>query len=58
MLLFAASLSDDPREADAAWRAAAPDLAERELTAAGTDLGAIQPSPPSAEPAAPPEVSP
>jgi hypothetical protein len=30
MLLFAASLGDDPAAADAAWRAAAPDLAARE----------------------------
>src|SRR5687767_13495277 len=30
MSLFAASLAQDPEAADAAWRAAAPDLAERE----------------------------
>jgi hypothetical protein len=30
LLLFAASLGDDPASADAAWRAAAPDLAARE----------------------------
>lgn len=30
LLLFSASLDDDPAAADAAWRAAAPDLADRE----------------------------
>jgi hypothetical protein len=30
LLLFASSLSDDGAEADAAWRAAAPDLVARE----------------------------
>jgi hypothetical protein len=34
MLLFAASLGDDPQQADAAWRAAAPDLVERERASA------------------------
>lgn len=36
MLLFAASLSANPVEADAAWRTAAPDLAERERGSAAT----------------------
>ena len=30
LLLVASSLADDPAEADAAWRAAAPDLVRRE----------------------------
>jgi len=34
MMLFAASLGDDPQAADAAWRAAAPDLVERERASA------------------------
>jgi predicted MFS family arabinose efflux permease len=33
LLLFATSLADDPAEADAAWRDAAPDLAARERPA-------------------------
>jgi predicted MFS family arabinose efflux permease len=45
LLLMSASLGDDPTEADAAWRAAAPDLAARERAA----TRATQPAP-DAEP--------
>ncbi len=34
MMLFATSLGDDPARADAAWRAAAPDLVARDRAAA------------------------
>jgi hypothetical protein len=43
MLLFAASLADDPARADAAWRAAAPDLAGRERRT-GVDSTALEPA--------------
>jgi hypothetical protein len=36
LLLVATSLAHDPGEADAAWRAAAPDLAARERGTVGT----------------------
>jgi hypothetical protein len=45
MLLFAASLADDPARADAAWRAAAPDLAERERGTA-VESTALEPAEP------------
>ncbi len=47
MLLFAASLSADPVEADAAWRTAAPDLAEQER---GAPRAAPTLEPPTATP--------
>lgn len=44
LLLFAASLADDPAAADSAWREAAPDLVERERTSgADVDLAAVRP---------------
>jgi hypothetical protein len=48
LLLFAASLGGDAAEADAAWRAAAPDLAARERgdrDGEGRDLGDGKPPP-------------
>jgi hypothetical protein len=45
MLLFASSLAADPEEADAAWRAAAPDLAERERGTVVEPELAAQPTP-------------
>ena len=45
MLLFASSLGPDPEEADAAWRAAAPDLAERERGSVVEPELAAQPKP-------------
>ncbi len=48
LLLISTSLSDDPSAADAAWRAAAPDLAARERGAAAP--GALEPpGPPAAQ---------
>lgn len=44
-LLFASSLGPDPGEADAAWRAAAPDLAERERGSVAEPELAAQPTP-------------
>ena len=43
MLLFAASLADDPARADAAWRAAAPDLAARERAEGATTAEPLEP---------------
>jgi hypothetical protein len=37
LILFASSLAGDPEEADAAWRAAAPDLARRERSEPATE---------------------
>ncbi len=54
MLLFASSLAANPEEADSAWRAAAPDLAERERGLGVEPELAAQPSP--AEPK--PDVAP
>ena len=45
MLLFASSLGPDPEEADAAWRAAAPELAERERGSVVEPELAAQPKP-------------
>lgn len=45
MLLFASSLGPDPEDADAAWRAAAPDLAERERGSVVEPELAAQPTP-------------
>ena len=39
LLLVSASLADDPAAADAAWRAAAPDLAARERGGRAPDDG-------------------
>jgi hypothetical protein len=54
MLLFAASLGDDPEEADAAWRAAAPDLAARERGASLEPDLSEGPGPAARLPATPP----
>jgi hypothetical protein len=56
MLLFATSLGPDPAEADAAWRAAAPDLAERERSSGSEhDLPPIEREPAEApDPPTPP----
>ncbi len=48
MLLFASSLAANPEEADAAWRAAAPDLAERERGQGAEPE--LAPPPPSSQP--------
>jgi hypothetical protein len=62
MLLFAASLGDDPVAADAAWRAAAPDLAARErqapAPAAPSEAPAAAGSDPAADRGAPDSVAP
>jgi hypothetical protein len=52
-LLFASSLGPDPQEADAAWRAAAPDLAERERGSVVEPELAAQPAPIGGDDAAP-----
>lgn len=53
MLLFASSLGPDPEEADAAWRAAAPDLAERERGSVVEPELAAQPTPARSEEGSP-----
>jgi hypothetical protein len=50
MLLFASSLAANPEEADAAWRAAAPDLAERERGSGVEPELVAQPTPPDSTP--------